>query len=125
MIELIYEKSLLSKVKIVKKILESNGTVNKAELVNIINTSVITLEKYLNELLVELPENSIIFEKDIITINPRKCNLYDVKILYLSQSIIKDILKLMFSEKNYSLENMAQKLYISHSKLFKVLKHMD
>ncbi|WP_275400930.1 helix-turn-helix domain-containing protein, partial [Enterococcus faecium] len=124
MLELIYEKAFVSKVKIVKHLLENGGISSKEKVIEVIDTSWTTMDKYLYELSKELPLKSIKIYKNSITINPKLCNLYDVQMNYLSKSIVKDVLTYIFFERNLTLESMAQSLYVSNSKLFKILKFL-
>ncbi|MEY8500485.1 helix-turn-helix domain-containing protein [Enterococcus avium] len=125
MIRLIYEKSSRMKVEIVRVVLENRGTLKKEKLLNYFNVSSATLDKYLLELYLELPSNSIEITKSHVLIDNIRCSLYDIQILYFSKSITKEILHMCFFSPALTLEGLAQELYISTSKLFTVLKFLE
>ncbi|MFC0690510.1 helix-turn-helix domain-containing protein [Enterococcus faecalis] len=125
MIRLIYENSLRFKVNIVRRILENNGTMTKSELLLHMNISQTTLEKYLSELYRELPAGGIICSGNDVKIVNTIVSLYEVQIFYLSNSIVKEIIQSFFFDKKITLEKLAQKIFVSPSKLFNVLKFLE
>lgn len=126
MMRLIYERPAQIKVQIIRIIIEHGEEIHKESLTKLLNISTATLEKYLCELQVELPQGTISFSRFYVNFNREYCSLYDVQRFYLSKSITKDILHYcFFSSTSYSLEKLAQKLYISSSKLFNVLKYLE
>lgn len=122
--DLIYEKSLRVKVGIVKCILENNGKIEKFTLQEKLLVSPATFDKYLSEMYSELPRGFLVNHGNYLEINNKAMSFYDVQIFYLSNSIIKDIMYTLFFEKNVTFEKLAQKLYISSSKLFNVMKFL-
>ncbi|ENZ5663474.1 helix-turn-helix domain-containing protein [Enterococcus hirae] len=125
MLRLIYENSLLIKIEIVQTILEAGGKMSRKELLRKLEITDITLEKYLKELYVELPPNSINFLDQIIIIDERKCSMKKVQIMYFSKSISKDILFTCLFGTKTTFERLSQELYVSPSKLFNVLKFLE
>lgn len=122
---LIYERAALTKVKIVRLILENGGTFSKSALMCKLKISQTTLEKYLFELCLELPKGSIELSRKEVLIDGKSCFLYDTQSYYLSKSIVKDILHICFFSPKLSFEQVASKLFVSESKLFTVLKFLD
>lgn len=125
MIRLIYENSLRFKVDIVRQILENNGTMTKTDLLLHMDISQTTLEKYLSELYRELPIGGIICSGNEVRIVNTVVSLYEVQISCLSNSIVKEIIHSCFFDKKITLEKLAQKLFVSPSKLFNVLKFLE
>lgn len=122
--QLIYERSLRMKVEIVKKILENNRGIDKNKLCDLLPISPTTIDKYISEMYLELPRGSIKMEEGNFEIDSKIISFYDIQMFYLSNSIIQNILSVIFFEKNITFEMLAQKLYISSSKLFTVIKFL-
>ncbi|EOS7913819.1 helix-turn-helix domain-containing protein, partial [Enterococcus hirae] len=125
MLKLIYEKSSFYKSEIVRLVVEGGGRIPKNQLINALGISIATINKYLYELGNEVLEGALIISENIIIFDVKKCSLYDVQKYYFSKSIIKDVLTYCFSYSNITFERLARELYISHSKLFNILKFMD
>ncbi|QGM92314.1 hypothetical protein GIR35_14210 [Enterococcus faecalis] len=122
--QLIYERSLRMKVEIVKKILENNKEIDKSRLCDLLPISPTTIEKYISEMYLELPQGSIMMRDGNFEINSKIVSFYDIQMFYLSNSVIQNILAIIFFEKKITFEMLAQKLYISSSKLFTVVKFL-
>ncbi|EOS8011624.1 helix-turn-helix domain-containing protein, partial [Enterococcus hirae] len=125
MLRLIYEKSSFFKAEIIRLIVENNGQINKNLLIKELYLSSATVNKYLQELHNELPDKALIISDSLIIFNYKNFSLYDVQKFYFSQSVVKDILHYCFFQPKLTFEQLAGKLYISHSKLFNILKFMD
>lgn len=125
MLRLIYEKSSFFKAEIIRLIVENNGQINKNLLIKELYLSSATINKYLQELHNELPDKALIISDSLIIFNYKNFSLYDVQKFYFSQSVVKDILHYCFFQPKLTFEQLAGKLYISHSKLFNILKFMD
>ncbi|WP_445449144.1 helix-turn-helix domain-containing protein [Enterococcus lactis] len=125
MIRLIYEKSSQNKIKIIRLLLENKGAMTKKQLLLDLGVSSITLEKYINEIRAEISPEFIEEKNNIFTISNNICNLYEIQLFYLSESIVKDILEICFFSNCSTFEKVAQQLFISPSKLFNVIKFMN
>lgn len=125
MLRLIYENSLLVKVKIVQILLEEGGGISKEDLLTKLTVTSVTLEKYLKELHTDLPEHALEFEDNNVFFDEKKCSIKEVQVFYFSKSISRDILITCFFDRKMSFERLAQSLYISSSKLFNVLKFLN
>lgn len=112
-------------MELLRIIFENKGKVSNNELLKRIRVSATTLNKYLLELCMELPEGALIFFKDEIIIDTKRCSLYDMQIFYFSRSVVKELLHKCFFSKKMTLEKMAQELFISTSKLFKVINFVN
>lgn len=122
--QLIYERSLRMKVEIVKKILENNKGINKSRLCDLLPISPTTIDKYISEMYLELPKGSIKMKDGNFEIDSKIFSFYDIQMFYLSNSVTQNILSIIFFQKKITFEMLAQKLYISSSKLFTVLKFL-
>ncbi|MFP7291519.1 helix-turn-helix domain-containing protein [Enterococcus hirae] len=125
MMKLIYEKSSFYKIEIIRLVVESGGKMTKNRIIKDLSISNATANKYLHELSNELSDNALIITDNIIIFNVKKCSLYDVQKYYFSQGVVKDVLTYCFFYSNVTFERLAGELYISHSKLFNILKFMD
>lgn len=97
--QLIYERSLRMKVEIVKKILENNKEIDKSRLCDLLPISPTTIEKYISEMYLELPQGSIMMRDGNFEINSKIVSFYDIQMFYLSNSVIQNILAIIFFEK--------------------------
>lgn len=122
--QFIYERSLRMKVEIVKKILENNKGINKSKLCDLLPISPTTIDKYISEMYLELPQGSIRMRDGNFEIDSKIISFYDIQMFYLSNSVTQNILSIIFFEKKITFEMLAQKLYISSSKLFTVIKFL-
>lgn len=125
MLTLIYEKASFYKIEIIRIIIEKGGCTVKNNIIEELGISNATINKYLSELSSELPEDRLIVSDSTLIFNVKKSSLYDVQKYYFSQSVVKDILTYCFFYSNVTFERLAGELYISHSKLFNILKFMD
>ncbi|EHQ8829089.1 helix-turn-helix domain-containing protein [Enterococcus faecalis] len=122
--QLIYERSLRMKVEIVKKILENNKGIDKSRLCDLLPISPTTIDKYISEMYLELPQGSIMMRDGNFEIDSKIISFYDIQMFYLSNSVIQNVLAIIFFEKKVTFEMLAQRLYISSSKLFTVVKFL-
>ncbi|EGO7770189.1 hypothetical protein FK429_002527, partial [Enterococcus faecalis] len=122
--QLIYERPLRMKVEIVKKILENNRGIDKNRLCDLLPISPTTIDKYISEMYLELPQGSIMMRDGNFEMDSKIISFYDIQMFYLSNSVIQNILFIIFFEKKVTFEMLAQKLYISSSKLFTVVKFL-
>lgn len=122
--QFIYERSLRMKVEIVKKILENNKGIDKSKLCDLLPISPTTIDKYISEMYLELPQGSIRMREGNFEIDSKIISFYDIQMFYLSNSVTQNILSIIFFEKKITFEMLAQKLYISSSKLFTVIKFL-
>lgn len=120
----IYERPLRMKVEIVKKILENNRGIDKNRLCDLLPISPTTIDKYISEMYLELPQGSIMMRDGNFEMDSKIISFYDIQMFYLSNSVIQNILFIIFFEKKVTFEMLAQKLYISSSKLFTVVKFL-
>ena len=125
MLKLIYEKPSFFKVEIIRLLVENGGKKTKNSLIDDLGLSNATINKYLKEIEEELPKATLIFSDNIVVFDIKRCSLRDVQQYYFSQSVVKDILNYCFFYPKISFERLASELYISHSKLFNILKFMD
>lgn len=122
--QLIYERSLRTKVEIVKIILENNKGIDKSRLCDLLPISLTTIDKYISEMYLELPQGSIKIKEGKFEIDSKIISFYDIQMFYLSKSVVQNLLSIIFFEKKITLDMLAQKLYISSSKLFTVIKFL-
>lgn len=125
MLNLIYEKSLSNKIRIVKFIISNNGQTTKQKIKEQLDISLLTLNKYLEELGEELPNDSIYISEKFIVFNSKIMSFQDVQKFYFSKSITKDIFYNIFYKQKKTLSTLAIDLYISPSKLFNILKFLE
>lgn len=125
MLRLIYEKSSSIKIKILKLAIKKGGQIHKYELLKKLHISASTLNKYLLEIEQELPIDSVFMSNQSIFFDIKTCSLLDVQKIYLSNSVVKDILYSCFFQKNLSLEALSRDLFISPSKMLNILNYLD
>ncbi|EHB6499365.1 hypothetical protein JWS91_002703, partial [Enterococcus faecalis] len=107
-----------------KKILENNRGIDKNRLCDLLPISPTTIDKYISEMYLELPQGSIMMRDGNFEMDSKIISFYDIQMFYLSNSVIQNILFIIFFEKKVTFEMLAQKLYISSSKLFTVVKFL-
>lgn len=94
--QFIYERSLRMKVEIVKKILENNKGINKSKLCDLLPVSPTTIDKYISEMYLELPQGSIRMRDGNFEIDSKIISFYDIQMFYLSNSVTQNILSIIF-----------------------------
>ena len=121
MYSIIYKKSISNKLKIIKYVIESSGEISKKYLTKKLKISIVSLSKYLSEICDELPKRSMFITSTSIFFDNTVISFEEIQKIYFSKSISSDILYNCFFKNGLTLEQLADHLYVSDSKLFNVL----